>query len=335
MTLLDLSADRSDVIEQTANLLVETFRSRTDTWSTLDDARQEVLASLEPGKISRVMRADGGRIVGWIGGMPQYGGKVWELHPLAVAPAHQGQGIGRTLVRDLETLVARRGALTLWTGSDDERNETTLGGVDLYADVPGAIRNIRNLKRHPYEFYQRLGFTIVGVMPDADGRGRPDIFMAKRIDRVTIRREPLGSPVALELIDRLNAELAAAYPEDGANHFRLDLDEVAPGRGAFVVVYRENEAVGCGAVRRLEGRNAELKRMFVVPDERGRGLGRAILDALADEARALGATRLVLETGTRQREALALYERAGFAPIPLYGEYVNSPATSLCLAKEL
>ena len=75
--------------------------------------------------------------------------------------------------------------------------------------------------------------------------------------------------------------------------------------------------------------------MFVAPSQRGRGLGRAILDRLADEARMLGARRLVLETGTRQREALALYERAGFVPIPLFGEYVNSPATSLCLAKEL
>src|SRR4029453_14987252 len=120
-------------------------RSRTDAWSTLADARREVLDSLEPGKISRVMLTDDGRVVGWIGGMPQYGGNVWEMHPLAVAPAAQGQGIGRALVRDLETLVARRGALTLWTGSDDERNETTLGGAALNAAVPGALRNIPNL----------------------------------------------------------------------------------------------------------------------------------------------------------------------------------------------
>jgi len=77
--------------------------------------------------------------------------------------------------------VRRKGALTLWVGSDDENGETTLSGVDLYPDVPGAIRDIRNLRGHPYDFYLRVGFTIVGVMPDANGAGKPDIFLAKRV----------------------------------------------------------------------------------------------------------------------------------------------------------
>lgn len=334
-TLLDLRTDRPDLIEQAAALLFDGLRPRTDAWPDLAAARREVLDSLEPHKISRVMLDETGRVIGWIGGQPEYDGNVWELHPLVVARPHQGRGIGRALVRDLETLVARRGAFTLRVGSDDERNETSLGGADLYADFPAAIRDIRNLSRHPYEFYQRVGFTIIGVMPDANGRGRPDIYLAKRIDRISIRRERLDSPVARTLIGRLNAELAAAYPEEGANHFRLDPDEVAPGQGAFFVVYREAEPVGCGAVRRLDGPEAEVKRMFVSESQRGRGLGRALLDTLEEEARALGATRLLLETGTRQREAVALYERAGFREIPLYGEYVNSPLTSLCMAKEL
>ena len=252
-----------------------------------------------------------------------------------VAPSHQGRGIGTALVRDLERRVARRGALTLWVGSDDERNETSLAGADLYADLPGAIRAIRNLRRHPFEFYQRVGFTIVGVMPDANGRGRPDIIMAKRIEPIEVRREPLDAPVAQTLISRLNAELAAAYPEEGANHFRLDAGETAVGRGGFFVLYRDGQALGCGAVRRLDATTAELKRMFVAPEERGKGLGQALLERLEEEARALGSTRLVLETGTRQRQAVALYEAAGFRQIPLYGEYHNSPETSLCLGKDL
>ena len=159
--------------------------------------------------------------------------------------------------------------------------------------------------------------------------------MAKRVAPIEIRREPLDAPVSLALIGQLNAELSATYPEDGANHFQLDLDEVTPGRGAFVVLYRDEQPAGCGAVRRLDAGTAELKRMFVDAAQRGRGLGRALLETLEAEARALGVSRLVLETGTRQLQAVALYEAAGFQAIPLYGEYVTSPETSLCLGKEL
>jgi GNAT superfamily N-acetyltransferase len=75
--------------------------------------------------------------------------------------------------------------------------------------------------------------------------------------------------------------------------------------------------------------------MYVAPEMRGRGIGRALLARLEAEARTLGLTRLVLETGTRQAEALALYGRAGFTAIPAYGEYAGSPGTSVCLAKAL
>ena len=152
---------------------------------------------------------------------------------------------------------------------------------------------------------------------------------------IAVARVDITSAAAQSLIAALNAELAAQYPEPGATHFRLDADEVAEGRGAFLVASIEGRPVGCGAVRRLEGRTGEIKRMYVAPQERGRGVGRAILDALEAEARRLGLTRLVLETGVRQREAIALYERAGFGHIAPFGEYVASPTTSVCMAKEL
>jgi putative acetyltransferase len=152
--------------------------------------------------------------------------------------------------------------------------------------------------------------------------------------RVSIVKEDILCPVAQELIRSLNAELSDRYPEEGATHFRLQADEVAEGRGAFLVAYLGAAPVGCGAVRIIGAALGEIKRMYVSPAVRGRGVGLAILEALEAEARRLGIRRLVLETGVRQREALALYLRVGYSPIPAFGEYLDSPL-SLCLGKDL
>lgn len=163
-------------------------------------------------------------------------------------------------------------------------------------------------------------------------------------DSLAIAAEPLTSDVAALLIAELNAELSARYPEPGATHFQLDPREVAPGAGVFLVARLAHRPVACGALRclrdptakrELGARVGELKRMYVAPDLRGRGIGRALLARLEAEARALGLDRLVLETGTRQAEALTLYSRAGFMPISAYGEYAGSPATSVCMSKAL
>jgi len=154
-------------------------------------------------------------------------------------------------------------------------------------------------------------------------------------ETITIACVELTAEVSRALIDSLNAELSGVYPEPGANHFHLDPEEVADGRGTFLVVYRGGTPVGCGALRLLDAETAELKRMYVSPIVRGSGLGRRLVAALEAEARALGVRRLVLETGVRQAAALALYRATGFHPIPLFGEYCLSPETSVCLGKDL
>lgn len=154
-------------------------------------------------------------------------------------------------------------------------------------------------------------------------------------DDVLITRAELTAPASLTLIEALDGELAAMYPEPGANHFQLDPEQVLGARGAFLIVRRADVPVGCGALRLIDDDTGELKRMYVAPGERGRGLGRRLVVALEAEARARGARRLVLETGIRQHAAIALYERCGFERIPLYGEYLSSPDTSVCLGKEL
>jgi aminoglycoside 6'-N-acetyltransferase I len=182
MRISDLSPDDETAINQAAELLVEGFRAHwPSAWPDIDAALAEVREALEPGKICRVALDETGAVLGWIGGIPGYGGNVWELHPLIVRPDRQRQGIGRALVADLETQVRARGGLTLWLGTDDEDDMTSLSRVDLYDNLPGHLARIRNLKDHPYEFYRKCGFVIAGTVPDANGPGKPDILMAKRV----------------------------------------------------------------------------------------------------------------------------------------------------------
>ena len=180
--IITLSPDDERAIKQVAVLLIEGFKAHAPhAWSNMAAALEEVRESFGKDRISRIALDSNGEIVGWIGGQSHYDGNVWELHPLVVKPSRQGSGIGRQLVHDFEDLVRERSGLTIWVGADDEDNMTTLAGADLYPNVLEQLAQIRNLRRHPYEFYQKLGFVISGVIPDANGRGKPDIFLAKRV----------------------------------------------------------------------------------------------------------------------------------------------------------
>ncbi|OGO51200.1 MAG: aminoglycoside 6'-acetyltransferase [Chloroflexi bacterium RBG_16_68_14] len=177
MRIIDLTAENESAVQQAAALLVELL---PEGWPTMEAALQEVRESLAPGRISRIA-LEGEAVLGWVGGLERYRGHVWELHPLVVRRERQRQGIGRALVADLEGRVRERGGNTLFVGADDERGETSLAGIDLYPDPLEHVRRIRNVSGHAYEFYQKLGYVIVGVVPDANGFGKPDIYLAKRI----------------------------------------------------------------------------------------------------------------------------------------------------------
>ena len=182
MRIVELKANMDDAMLQCADLLVEAFKDLApQAWPDLSAARAEVDDALKTGHVNRlIMEKD--QVLGWAGARPQYGGKVWEIHPVAVRPDHQGRGLGRLLLQDIESQALANKVLTLWTGSDDETNRTSLSGADLYNNLSGSITSIQNLNRHPYEFYQKCGFKIVGVMPDANGPGKPDIFLAKKVE---------------------------------------------------------------------------------------------------------------------------------------------------------
>ncbi len=179
MKIVDLTDQPRLLHEQAAALLTEAF-DQPHGWPDLDAARAEVAHVIAEGFARAAV--DGDRLLGWIGGLPEYNGRVWELHPLVVRREHRRRGLGRALVAAFEAEARRRGALTATLGTDDDSFMTSLGGVDLYDDLPARIAELRDLGRgHPFLFYQKLGYVVTGVMPDANGPGLPDIYMSKSL----------------------------------------------------------------------------------------------------------------------------------------------------------
>ena len=180
--IITLSPIDQSIINQAAQLLVDAFHEHwPEAWPTFDEGLKEVHEMLEAERICRVAVDEQGNLLGIIGGIPTYDGHVWELHPLAVQLNMQGQGLGRALIQDFEEQVRLRGGLTITLGSDDEDNMTSLSNIDLFENTWEKIQNIRNLKNHPFTFYQKMGYVITGVVPDANGIGKPDILLSKKI----------------------------------------------------------------------------------------------------------------------------------------------------------
>ena len=155
-----------------------------------------------------------------------------------------------------------------------------------------------------------------------------------KLPTLTIERTELSSEIAQTLIGELNVDIAARYDEDSDNYFTLSAEDVAPHSGGFFVAYLDGEPAGCGACRTLDDGSVELKRMYSRPAARGNGLGAALVSHLCGVARDLGRSRVVLETGPEQPEAIHVYEKAGFTPIPHFGQYVDS-ITSICFERHL
>jgi len=182
MKIVELQQGDKETVSRAATVLMDAFREHSPhSWRDIESAIQEVSKSFDENRISRVAVDDSGAVLGWISGISEYRGNVWELYLLAVKPDVQMKGIGSALVADFEQRVIEKGGHTIELGTDDEDDRTSIAGVDLYPDVLEHLANIRNLKGHPYQFYQKLGYVITGVIPDANGFGKPDIIMTKRV----------------------------------------------------------------------------------------------------------------------------------------------------------
>jgi GNAT superfamily N-acetyltransferase len=154
------------------------------------------------------------------------------------------------------------------------------------------------------------------------------------MDVFNVENADVHSDEARRLIARLSRELAARYgdEDDGSGDFRPE--DVLVARSGFVIARVGGEAVACGAYRPLAEGVAEIKRMYVEPAFRGRGLGRLVLAELEARARRDGYALVRLDTGTEQPEAMKLYETAGYHRIPNYGHFKNDPRT-VCFEKAL
>src|SRR6185295_17107706 len=138
MKIITLSPDDDALLQQAAQLMVDAFREHwPDAWPTFEEGLKEVHEMLDPERICRVAVDEKGKLLGIIGGISGYDGHVWELHPLAIQPSLQGQGLGRALVEDFEEQVRQKGGLTITLGSDDEDNMTSLADVNLYENLWG------------------------------------------------------------------------------------------------------------------------------------------------------------------------------------------------------
>ena len=154
---------------------------------------------------------------------------------------------------------------------------------------------------------------------------------------VSIEPEPFDSAEAQSLITALARDLDVRYGDEDEAYLReIEPGEMRPPAGIFLMARIDGEAVGCGGLRPLAGRpgSGEVKRMYVSPQARGAGVGRALLAELEARGSALGFRVLRLETGDAQPEAVSLYETAGWSRIASYGRYADSPS-SICFAKEL
>jgi GNAT superfamily N-acetyltransferase len=147
-----------------------------------------------------------------------------------------------------------------------------------------------------------------------------------------IERADPACEAARALLQAMSDEMEATYDVVGAGS--TVPPEVLDEGGAFVLAWSGAEAVGCGAIHRVGADLGEVKRMYVAPAARGRGVGRAILDALEDLAREVGYARLRLETGARQPAAMRMYERAGYRRTECYDAYATDPL-SVCYEKRI
>ena len=179
MNVVNMNQLSKAQILQAAQILTDCFPLPSG-YPSLEAAQKEVEERLIPENTLLAVVEDD-VVIGWGGILaPIYCGNVFELHPLVVRADRRKMGVGRSIVTALEAEAKKRGGLTIQLGADDENDETSLANADLYDNLAEKLKFF-NPGVHQAGFYMKLGYKIIGVMPDANGIGKPDIFLAKKL----------------------------------------------------------------------------------------------------------------------------------------------------------
>lgn len=168
---------------EAARILKDAFISKGNlAWPDMKSAINEIEECIEDPNITLGLCIND-QLVGWAGIRPMYD-KTWELHPLVVNPKFQNSGFGKKLMFEIEAKAKEQGIIGLVLGTDDEYEGTSLSEVDISeSNIFSEINDIKNLKRHPFEFYKKCGYMIVGIIPNANGIRKPDIWMWKNVSQ--------------------------------------------------------------------------------------------------------------------------------------------------------
>lgn len=229
---------------------------------------------------------------------------IAEVTRLYVRPVYRGRGLARRMLAALEDFAASRGHRVL-------RLETDVTSPDAIALFLAA----------GYRPIPRFGLYV---------RYDGSRCFEKRFDdanrEVRVMRRAAADPAVAELLAAAADETANRYGGSGQRQFPVN------PAARFVVATVDGVSAGCGALQPIDDQTVEVKRMYVRPAHRGAGIARRVLAALEDLAVGSHYPLIRLETGSRQPEAIRLYESAGYRPIPPYGPYVHSPL-SLCYEK--
>jgi GNAT superfamily N-acetyltransferase len=228
--------------------------------------------------------------------------------------------------------------LTVWTGIDELRAYT-------YRTEHGQFVKRRGEWFVPGSTRLAMWWVPAGSLPATDdvaprldfldqhGPSPYAFTFAHRHGPLDIEPATIDDPGVALLFDALNAELFAADPQ--ANHFWiLDAADVDGTNGVLLLARYGGATIGCGAIRLIADGVGEIKRMYVAPSCRGLKIGQAVLGELERHARRMGIGELRLETGDAQRQAISVYERAGYVRVPCWGDYADSHS-SRCFGKTL
>ena len=146
-----------------------------------------------------------------------------------------------------------------------------------------------------------------------------------------LTRTNANNPDFISLVALLDVELASRDGEDHSFYNQFNNIQNLP---YCLVLYLDDIPVGCGAIKQFDSSSMEVKRMYILPESRGKSLATKVLLELENWASKLGYTYCILETGKRQPEAIALYKKNGYNSIPNYGQYAGIE-NSLCFKKRV